>query len=221
MHETHEPKAFHTHHTYIRLELANAVTHGIGAAFFLIAVPVLICYTMLVHSTLSYTLCSGIFGFSLVITYLASTLYHSIQHTEAKRILRIFDHVSIFLLIGGSYTPVVYRYMPHNFALKFLIMLWLIIIGGMVFKVFYTGKYKLVSTLAYVALGFMVLLIIKPLTADMSPLNFALMLIGGACYTIGVPFYMAKKLRYNHALWHVFVLGGSLAHYAMIWCSAG
>ena len=220
MHQPLESQNLHTHHTYIRLELANAVSHGIGAAFFMIVVPVLISHTLLLHTSFYYTLCAAIFGFSLVITYLSSTLYHSIQHTEAKRILRIFDHVSIFILIGGSYTPIVYRYMPHDFAFKFLIMMWTIVAGGAIFKIFHTGKYKMVSTLAYVVLGFMVLLIIKPLTADMSPLNFALMLIGGISYTIGVPFYMAKKLKYNHAIWHLFVLVGSIAHYIMVWCSA-
>lgn len=204
---------------HLRHELANSVTHGIGVVFFLIAIPVLMAYCVR-YSTRDYTLCAGIFAFGIMITYLSSTLYHSFHHAETKRILRIFDHVSIFLLIGASYTPIVYHYMPHDFAIPFLIALWLIVGVGSVFKIFFTGRFRLASTFAYAALGFMSLFILKPLSANMSPLTEWLLIGGGVLYAGGVPFYILKKLKYNHAIWHLFVFGGSVMHYFVVLRSA-
>ncbi|MCW3126384.1 MAG: channel protein hemolysin family [Bacteroidetes bacterium] len=204
---------------HLRDELANAVSHGIGAVFFIVSVPILVSYA-LQHSSIQYACCAAIFGFTLIITYLSSTLYHSIHHTETKRIMRIFDHVSIFLLIGGSYTPVVYHYMPHDFAIPFLIVLWIIVGVGCVFKALYTGRFRLASTMVYVVLGFMVLFIIKPLTASMSTATFIMLLAGGISYAAGVPFYIFKRLRYNHAIWHAFVFSGSILHFCVVANSA-
>lgn len=213
-----ESEIIHSKHTYIRHELANATTHGIGALLFVLAVPVLVSYAI-THSSVSTTLCTAIFGLCLMITYLSSTLYHAIQHTEAKRILRIFDHVSIFLLIGGSYTPIIYHYMPEHFSVPFLLVLWFVVFVGCIFKVFYTGRFRLVSTFIYVALGGMVLFIIKPLTASMTPTTIELLVGGGIFYAGGVPFYIMKQLRYNHAIWHVFVLAGSISHFCVVFNS--
>lgn len=204
---------------HLRDELANAVTHGIGAVFFLVAVPVLIAYSLM-HSSIAYACCATIFGFTLIITYLSSTLYHSVHHTETKRTLRIFDHVSIFLLIAGSYTPVVFHYMPRDFAIPFLIVLWCITGVGCVFKILYTGRFRLASTMVYVVMGFMVLFIIKPLTANMSTTTVVLLVSGGLSYAAGVPFYILKQLKYNHSIWHVFVFAGSVLHYFVVLKSA-
>jgi hemolysin III len=204
---------------HLKHEMANSITHGIGVVFFMIAVPVLMAYCVR-YSTRDYTLCAGIFSFGIMVTYLSSTLYHSFHHAETKKILRIFDHVSIFLLIGASYTPIVYHYMPHNFSIPFLIMLWCIVGLGCLFKIFFTGRFRLASTFAYVVLGFMSLLILKPLAASMSPLTEGLLIAGGAFYALGVPFYILKKLKYNHAIWHLFVFGGSVMHYFVVLRSA-
>jgi hemolysin III len=204
---------------HFRDEMANSVTHGLGVVFFVVAIPALMAYCVR-YSTFDYTICAGVFGFSLMIAYLSSTLYHSFHHAETKRILRIFDHISIFLLIGGSYTPIVYHYMPHDFAVRFLTILWLTIGVGCVLETLYLGRYRLVSTLVYTALGFMVLFIIRPLTASMSPLTEWLLIAGGISYALGVPFYILKKLKYNHAIWHLFVFGGSVMHYFVVLRSA-
>jgi len=204
---------------HLKHEMANSVTHGIGVIFFLIAIPVLMAYCVR-YSTIDYTVCAGIFAFGLMITYLSSTLYHSFHHAETKRIMRIFDHVSIFLQIGASYTPIVYHYMPHDFSIPFLIMLWAIVLLGSVFKIFFTGRFRLTSTFAYAALGCMSLLILKPIAANMSPFTEGLLIGGGAMYALGVPFYILKKLRYNHAIWHLFVFGGSVMHYFVVLRSA-
>jgi hemolysin III len=204
---------------HLKHEMANSVTHGIGVVFFLIAVPVLMAYCVR-YSTRDYTVCAGIFAFGLMITYLSSTLYHSFHHAETKKILRIFDHVSIFLLIGASYTPIVYHYLPHDFAVPFLIALWVIVGIGSLFKIFFTGRFRLSSTMAYVALGFMSVFIFKPITANMSTFTVWLLVGGGISYAAGVPFYILKRLKYNHAIWHVFVFAGSVMHYFVILRSA-
>ena len=204
---------------HLRDELINAVSHGIGAVFFIVSVPILVAYS-LQHSTIEYACCAAIFGFTLIITYLSSTLYHSIHHTETKRIMRIFDHASIFLLIGGSYTPVVYRYMPHDFAIPFLIVLWAIVSVGCIFKILYTGRFRLASTMVYVVLGLMVLFIIKPLTVSMTSATIIMLVAGGLSYAAGVPFYILKRLRYNHAVWHIFVFSGSVLHFCVVLNSA-
>ena len=204
---------------HLRDELANAVTHGVGAVLFMVSVPILVAYA-LQHSTVEYAWAAAIFGFTLIITYLSSTLYHSIQHTETKRVMRIFDHVSIFLLIGGSYTPVVYRYMPLDFSMPFLTFLWSIVGIGCIFKTFYTGRFRLASTMVYVVLGFMVVFIIKPLSLHMSAATLTLLAVGGLSYAAGVPFYIFKRLKYNHAIWHAFVFSGSVLHFCVVWNSA-
>ena len=204
---------------HLKHEMANSVTHGIGVVFFLIAIPVLMAYCVR-YSTFDYTVCAGIFAFGLMVTYLSSTLYHSFHHAETKKILRVFDHVSIFLLIGASYTPIVYHYMPHDFAIPFLVILWVIVAGGSIFKIFFTGRFRLASTFAYAALGLMSLFILKPISANMSPITEWLLIGGGISYGIGVPFYILKKLKYNHAIWHLFVFGGSVMHYFVVLRSA-
>lgn len=204
---------------HLKHEMANAITHGLGVVFFIIAIPVLMAYCVR-YSTFDYTVCAGIFAFGLMVTYLSSTLYHSFHHAETKRILRIFDHVSIFLLIGASYTPIVYRYLPHNIAIPFLLVLWAIIAVGCVFKIFYTGSFRLASTFAYVLLGGAALFLIKPLSAQMQPVTEKLLIAGGLLYGLGVPFYILKKLKYNHAIWHMFVFGGSVLHYFVVLRSA-
>jgi len=204
---------------HLKHELANSVTHGIGVIFFLIAIPVLMSYCVR-YSTRDYTVCAGVFAFGILTTYLSSTLYHSFHHPETKRIMRIFDHVSIFLLIGASYTPIVYHYMPQSFSIPFLSVLWVIVIMGSVFKIFFTGRFRLASTFAYAGLGLMSLFILQPIAAHMSLATEWLLVGGGAMYALGVPFYIFKQLRYNHAIWHLFVFGGSVMHYFVVLRSA-
>jgi len=220
MRETAESERVQKKPDHLKHELANSLTHGIGVVFFLIAIPTLMAYCVR-YSTIDYTLCAGIFAFGLMITYLSSTLYHSFHHAETKKVLRIFDHVSIFLLIGASYTPIVYHYMPHDFAIKFLAALWAIVGIGSIFKIFFTGRFRLASTMAYVALSLMSLFIIKPILANMpSAITEWLLIGGGISYAIGVPFYILKKLKYNHAIWHLFVLMGSVMHFFVVLRSA-
>jgi hemolysin III len=206
---------FHNADGKLERELANAITHGIGVVIFMVAIPYLIICSMM-HGSYTYSICTCIYGFGVLMAYITSTLYHGIQHTKAKYILRVCDHISIFILIGGSYTPVVLRYLPRTDAIPFLTALWTILLIGAIYKVFFTGKYKLFSTIMYTVLGCLVFLIVRPLLATMSTQVFVLMLGGGVGYIFGLPFYLNKNFKYNHAVWHLFVLAGSISHYFMI-----
>ncbi|MFN8308911.1 MAG: hemolysin III family protein [Chitinophagales bacterium] len=196
-------------------EIANTITHGIGLLFFLIAIPVMLT-RYFQQDRFIYTATAMIFGLGLAMVYLSSTLYHGIQHASAKRILQIIDHVSIFLLIGGSYTPIVYHFLPLETAIPFLTVLWVIIAGGIVYKIFFTGRYRILSTLLYLVLGYLSLFVIRPISANMPSGSFNLLVLGGVLYTVGTIFYLWKAPKYNHAVWHVFVLGGSISHYFVV-----
>lgn len=203
----------------IKEEIANSITHGIGVVFFIIAIPILLAYCTQ-KGSFQYTVCAGVFAFGLMMVYLSSTLYHSIQQRTAKRALRIIDHISIFLLIGGSYTPIAFHYLDKKTAIVLLVVVWFFVAIGCVYKVFFTGKYRFFSTLLYLVLGWLVVFVIKPLMISMPTEIFQLLAIGGVFYTLGVPFYLWRSYRYSHAIWHVFVLGGSVSHFFVILESA-
>jgi hemolysin III len=202
--------------THIKNEIANAITHGLGALFFLIAVPILLAYSVKSAMPLTFVVSAGIFSFGLILVYFSSTLYHSVQHTVVKRVLRIVDHISIFVFIAASYTPIVLHYLPRETAVILLISLWSFVLLGSIYKLYFTGKYRLFSTFIYLIMGFLVLFVIKPLSLAMPPLSFTLLWVGGLSYVLGVIFFLWRSLNYSHAIWHVFVLVGSVSHYFMI-----
>lgn len=202
-------------------EYLNAGTHAIGVLFVLIAMPFLIINSF--HTQI-YFLGIGmlVFAFGMLCSYSSSTLYHFYQNPIIKTKLKIFDHISIFLLIGGTYTPIVQKYTDFYTALIFLIVMWSLILGGAILKLFFTGKYKIVSTILYVMLGWMVVFIAQPLSLTMPLVIFYWILAGGLSYTIGAVFYLNDgKIHYGHAIWHCFVLFGSITHFIAIYKSVG
>ncbi|TAE70805.1 MAG: hemolysin D [Bacteroidetes bacterium] len=197
-------------------EYANAITHSIGILFVLIAMPFLVNNSL---SAQPYFLTIGmiIFAIGMLCSYSSSTLYHIYQNINIKRKLKIFDHISIFLLIGGTYTPIVQRYTEFYTAFIFLLVMWILIFAGAVLKLFFTGKYKILSTILYILLGWMVVFIAQPLSLTMPLHVFYWVLIGGLSYTIGAIFYLNDgKIYYGHAIWHCFVLFGSIAHFIAV-----
>jgi len=196
-------------------ELANALTHGVGIVFFLVAVPILVAYASL-KANISEIIAVGVYGFGLLMVYFSSTIYHSIQSPHTKHILRIFDHSSIYLLIGGSCTPFATKFMISENARGFLLVFWALIAVGIILKIFYTGKFRVFSALIYVALSWIAFWLLSPLAEKFSHFTLVMLLVGGLSYMIGVVFYIWKKLMYHHAIWHLFVFGGSLAHYLAI-----
>jgi len=199
-------------------EIANALTHGLGVAFCLVATPVMIGYAQKFGNP-AMVWAVTVFGFGMFMVYLSSTLYHAVSQQDAKRLLRIWDHISIFILIAGTYTPLVLKFTSASTAYIFLTIMWAVVGVGSILKIFFTGRFKVVSVMLYLALGWMAVFIIKPLWANVPSQIWWWMLAGGLAYCFGVIFYLWKKLQYHHAVWHVFVLTGTVTHFFAVYNS--
>ncbi len=158
-----------------------------------------------------------IFGISMILLYLASTLYHSAKVPKQRFRLKIFDHAAIFLLIAGTYTPYTLVTLREKNGWIIFAVVWSIAIVGIIFKLFFAGKYKLFSTFLYVAMGWIVVFYFKTLSESLHPEGVKWLLYGGAAYTVGAVLYSIKKLKLNHALFHVFVLLGTICHFISIY----
>jgi hemolysin III len=193
-------------------ELANSITHGVGLALSVIGLIVLIVLSV-TRGTAWHILGCTIYGVTLVLLYSASTLYHSFRTPRLKRILKILDHTAIYLLIAGTYTPFTIVNLRGFWGWTLFSLVWGLSVFGIVWKFFYAERFQIISTLIYLAMGWLVLIAIKPVTTAL-PLSGILWLVaGGIFYTVGVLFFALKRLPYNHAIWHVFVLAGSTCHY--------
>lgn len=196
----------------VKEEVFNSITHGVGVLFSLVALVLLVALASAQANALAIVAFS-IYGFSMFFLYLSSTLYHSVFHEKAKRILRTFDHISIYLLIAGSYTPVALITLEGTWRWVMMVLVWSIAIFGTIIKATNVKRLKKVSTALYIAMGWSAVIAIKPLL-EMAPKGLLVwLLIGGLLYTSGVIFYTNKKIPFNHAIWHLFVLGGSTAHF--------
>lgn len=199
-------------------ELANCITHGIGILFGLVTLIILLVIAIRDRSEIAITAFS-IYGFCSIALYTSSTLYHSFQKENIKKILRVFDHSSIYLFIAGTYTPVALLALTGYWRVGMLAGVWTIAVLGILFKVLTFNKfdkYKVFSLALYILMGWLVIVAIKPMVA-MTPRGFLIWLLaGGLVYTVGTVFYAIKKIPYNHAIWHVFVLMGSVFHFVGI-----
>ncbi|MEN1927421.1 hemolysin III family protein [Luteimonas sp. MJ204] len=198
-----------------REELASALTHGLGATAALAGGAVLITLAALYGN--GWQLGAAIvFGSSLLLLYLASTLYHSFQHPVLKGRLKVFDHCAIYLLIAGTYTPFTLIGLRGPWGWSLFAAIWTLALAGVVFKLFYTGRFKRLSTLVYVAMGWLVLVAIKPVLAALDAWTFGWLVAGGVFYTLGTVFYHRESLPYSHAIWHLFCIAGSVCHYIAV-----
>lgn len=200
-------------------EFLNALLHGLGVVF-----GIVMLVLMLVKAAGSSVPFSGfqitglvLYGASLIMMFLSSTLYHSLSNTAAKFALKRLDHCAIFALIAGTYTPILLIGLATSKALVLFWVLWGIALAGIVFKVFFVHRFDRASLLAYLGMGWLSVLIIKDMVRALDPAALNLIIIGGALYTVGTLFYAAKKYRYTHAIWHLFVLGGAMCHALAIW----
>ncbi len=193
-------------------EIMNGVTHGIGAALSVAGLTVLVVLAVL-YGNVTQVVSFSIYGASLVTLYVASTLYHSFQHPEAKRIFRILDHASIFFLIAGTYTPFLLLGVQGAWGWTFLILIWGLAILGVSFKALFINRLQKLSVLMYILMGWLGVLVIQTLLVNISVGGLVWLAVGGAAYTIGVIFYALKKIPYMHGVWHLFVLLGSACHY--------
>lgn len=154
----------------------------------------------------------SVFAVALVALYAASTAYHAARSERIKRRLKVLDHCAIYLLIAGSYTPFLLNELRGPWGWSLFGVIWGLALAGMVFKLFFTGRFRLVSTLVYVMMGWLALVAIVPMLRNMHMVTLGWMLAGGIAYTAGTPFYHAVRMRYSHAVWHLFVLAGSVCH---------
>lgn len=193
-------------------EISNAISHGIGIVLAIAGLVVLLVYANMFGST-KHIVTYSIFGATLILLYLASTLYHSCPEGRVKDILKICDHSAIFLLIAGSYTPLTLIVLQGKLGWTLFGIVWFIAIAGIVFKAFFIKRFKNLSTLLYIFMGWLVIFAIKPLYLSLNRTSIIFLVVGGLLYTFGTIFYKWKSLKYSHAIWHLFVLGGSVCHF--------
>jgi len=193
-------------------EIANSITHGLGAVLAVAGLAVLTGFSVL-HGSAELVASCAIFGATLILLYTASTLYHAIPQPRAKRILRLLDHSAIFLLIAGTYTPFMLMSLDSALGTTLCILIWCIAAAGIAAQGKLIAKAKWVNAALYVAMGWVVVVAIKPLADSVPKGGLALLVGGGLAYTLGTVFYVWKKLPYHHAIWHVFVLAGSVLHF--------
>lgn len=196
-------------------EVVNTISHGLGIFLAIAALIILVVYANR-YGNIWHRLSFSIFGASQVILYVASTLYHGFPKGKTKKMLKIIDHACIYLLIAGSYTPITLITLRESIGLYILAIIWTVAILGIIYKIFYINKHIVFSTLLYVAMGFFILVAIKPIIAGMTAIGFKFLVAGGVFYSVGTIFFALQKIKYNHAIWHVFVLAGSACHFITV-----
>lgn len=197
-------------------EISNSISHGITALSAIGGMVVLLVFGA--QSDKEWSLFSALFyGLSLVALYTFSTLYHSITHTKAKKVFNILDHCGIFLLIAGTYTPVLLVSIGGSIGWWFFGIQWSMALVGILLKVFFTGKYNTLSTLLYAIMGWIIVFKIELVKAALPEPAFWLLVAGGLAYTVGIVFYIIDtRMKYSHFIWHLFVMAGSILHFMMM-----
>ncbi len=195
-------------------EQLNAWTHGIGAALGITALVLLIVYA---DNAKPWSLFSVIvYGISIIVLFLASTFYHAVEGENRKHYFRIVDHISIYLLIAGTYTPVLLILLRGSFGWPLFWLVWGIAAFGVILKLFFTGKYEIFSTLLYLVMGWLIIFDFTNLSETIGSNGILWLFAGGLSYTVGIVFYALQKVPYFHVIWHLFVLGGAICHFFMI-----
>ena len=197
-------------------EIANAVSHMVGATLALISAVVLIMHGIKTKSPIVIT-SFAIFGAGLVIMYTVSSIYHALHNNKAKQVFQILDHSAIYILIAASYTPFLLLVVKSKAGYIIFFIQWLICIFGIAFKSLCVEKYVLFSTLLYIVMGWMIMFVWGDLIANISQQSLILLFIGGILYTLGTIFYMWNWFKYPHFIWHIFVLLGSVAHFFAVY----
>ena len=193
-------------------EIANSITHGLGLVLSVAALTILVVYASLDGDPWRITAFS-IYGSSLTILYLVSTLYHSLTNSRIKAIFRRLDHAAIYLLIAGTYTPIILISLRTTWVIYILPIVWTMAVIGVYIKVFYIHRYERLTLAYYIIMGWMALIAVKPLFNSIPIESFVWIIVGGVAYTTGVIFYAWNRLPFNHTIWHGFVLAGSFSHF--------
>lgn len=193
-------------------ELANSITHGIGLVLSIAGFVVLLVFAIMRGGALQIASCA-VYGATLVCVYAASTLYHALPSPRVKHVLKIFDHCAIYLLIAGTYTPFTLVSLRGGWGWSLFAIVWALAMAGIVFKLWFVDHFKILSTVLYLAMGWIAIVAIKPLLSSIPAHGMYWLVAGGLLYSIGVAFFAARRLRFAHAIWHLFVIGGSTCHY--------
>ena len=206
----------HPHHARERFEeWLNALTHGAGAVAALAGAAVLITLASIYGGAWAIV-GSAVYGTSLLALYVASTLYHAISHAPTKAKMKIFDHCMIYVLIAGTYTPFTLTSLRGTWGWTLFGLIWGLAIAGIVFKLYFTGRFKWLSTGIYLAMAWLILIDAEPVMKALPGAAFNWLMAGGVAYTAGTIFYMSRRLPYAHAIWHAFVIAGSVCHFAAV-----
>lgn len=203
-------------------EIFNSVTHGVGAGLAVAATVLLIVRAVLYAPADGrgfYVTSFAIFGASLVVLYLMSTLYHALTPYGAKKIFAIFDHSSIYLLIAGTYTPFCLTTLRGSVGWVLFGIIWGLAVVGMTFYAVFGSRMRILSAITYVLMGWLVVFAFKPMVQNLNPLSLKLVLAGGVAYTVGCIFYALKKIKWMHCIWHIFVMFGSVFHFFAVYFS--
>jgi hemolysin III len=195
-----------------REEIANSLSHGVGLVLAVAGLAVLVACAAL-RGGVEHVVTCAVFGVSLVLLYAASTLYHGVRHHRVKPLLRVLDHSAIFLLIAGTYTPFTLVSLEGPWGWSLFTVVWGLAVVGIVLRATLRGKGRIAFPLLYVAMGWVVVVAAGPMLEAVAPGGLVLLLLGGLAYTAGVAFYAWNRLPYNHAIWHGFVLAGSILHF--------
>lgn len=196
-------------------EIANSVSHGIGAVTSAVGLGFLI-WLSVEYGDVWYVVSTTIYGVSLILLYSASTLYHAIPHPRAKRIFQLIDHSMIFVLIAGTYTPFALVSLRGPWGWSLFAVVWGIAIAGILLEIMKKERIKWLSLSLYLGLGWMAVVVIKPMLEMVPAVGLLFLLAGGLSYSLGVVFYVRKQMAYHHAIWHVFVMAGSALHYCAV-----
>ena len=193
-------------------EILHAVTHGVGALLSIAALVLLIVFASLNGNALMIV-SAAVFGSTMLIMYLASTIVHSLPVGRWKDIFLIIDHTSIYLFIAGTYTPFVLLQLDEKIGWTLFVIVWTCALAGCILKLFFVQQFVILSTLCYILMGWMIVIVWGPLTASLHSNGVLLLIIGGIFYTVGSLFYVWKRIPYHHVIWHLFVLAGSVFHF--------
>jgi hemolysin III len=196
-------------------EVASSVIHGIGILLSIAGLAVLVAHTA-AAGTVSDVLASAVYGMSLILLYTASTLYHTIRGDSARRVLRTMDHIAIFLLIAGTYTPFTLIALRGTWGWSLFGIVWSLALLGSALELGMLKRYHRFAVLLYIAMGWVGIVAFRPLLAHLQTGGMVLLLAGGAAYTLGVPFYLWRRLPYHHSIWHFFVLAGSVLQFLAV-----
>lgn len=198
-------------------EIANSISHGAGVVLGIVGMVLLLVQAVDNGATSMAIASYSLYGGTIILLFLASTLYHAIPSPRAKPWLKRFDHCAIYLLIAGTYTPFLLVGLDSPLARGLMIVIWSMALVGVLFKLAFAHRFEVLSLVTYLVMGWLSLIVIYQLVQVIAPGGVTLLAVGGAVYTLGVIFYVCKRIPYNHAIWHGFVLGGSLCHFLAIY----